>query len=148
MLTIIRGLPGAGKSTLGRKLAADSGALFLEPDMFVTSDTQYCYTEKRYQFAVNHVRKILSSLSYCDWTGENMIFTPDVIYADVLPTLQDVNRLLEVCGQNKVKMFTLEISLEEARGRNIHNVREKDLLRMAETFEKLKIENGRAVRCI
>jgi adenylate kinase family enzyme len=29
MLTIIRGLPGSGKSTLGRRLAAEQNALFI-----------------------------------------------------------------------------------------------------------------------
>lgn len=32
MLTIIRGMPGSGKSTLGRRLAAEQNALFIEPD--------------------------------------------------------------------------------------------------------------------
>ena len=34
-LTLIRGLPGSGKSTMARKIAAETGALHVEDDMWV-----------------------------------------------------------------------------------------------------------------
>ena len=146
MLTIIRGLPGSGKSTKARELAAMTGAILIEPDMLVTANGKYCYTADRYRYAVEHAQTILKALSYCDWSKEKGYFTPDVIYADVLPTAAEVNALLEYCGQEEIRLITLEITLDEARARNIHHVREEDLRRMAETFEQLKIRNGKAVK--
>ena len=34
-LTLIRGLPGSGKSTMARQISADTGALHVEADMWV-----------------------------------------------------------------------------------------------------------------
>ena len=145
MLTIIRGLPGSGKSTRARELSAETGALFIEPDMFVTANGKYCYTAERYRYAVEHAQTLLNALSYCDWSKEKGYFTPDVIYADVLPTSAEVNALLEYCGQEEIRLITLEITLDEALERNIHHVRAEDLRRMAESFEDVTIINGKAV---
>ena len=147
MLTIIRGLPGSGKSTRARELSAETGAILIEPDMLVTANGKYCYTAERYRYAVEHAQTLLKALSYCDWSKEKGYFTPDVIYADVLPTSAEVNALLEYCGQEEIRLITLEITLDEALERNIHHVREEDLQHMAQTFEKLEIKNGKAFRC-
>lgn len=142
MLTIIRGLPGSGKSTKARELAALTGAIVIEPDMLVTANGKYCYTPERYRYAEEHARTLLEALSYCDNKG---FFTPDAIYADVLPTAADVNHLLEYCSQMEIRLITLTISPEEAGERNIHHVRAEDLRRMAEIFEDVTIINGKAV---
>jgi predicted kinase len=40
-LTLIRGLPGSGKSTMARKIAIDTGALHVEADMWVNYSQPY-----------------------------------------------------------------------------------------------------------
>ena len=40
-LTLIRGLPGSGKSTMARKIAVDTGALHIEADMWVDYSQPY-----------------------------------------------------------------------------------------------------------
>jgi predicted kinase len=40
-LTLIRGLPGSGKSTMARKIAIDTGALHVEADMWVDYSRRY-----------------------------------------------------------------------------------------------------------
>ena len=38
ILTIVRGLPGSGKSTYARKLAAETGCTLIEPDALLVKD--------------------------------------------------------------------------------------------------------------
>ena len=40
-LTLIRGLPGSGKSTMARKIAIDTGALHVEADMWLDYSQPY-----------------------------------------------------------------------------------------------------------
>ena len=40
-LTLIRGLPGSGKSTMARKIAIETGALHVEADMWVDYSQPY-----------------------------------------------------------------------------------------------------------
>ena len=50
-ITIIRGLPGSGKTQLGRRLAKKTGSLLIEPDMFLIRAGAYNYDPVQYQFA-------------------------------------------------------------------------------------------------
>ena len=135
-LTIIRGLPGSGKSTLGRKLAAESGGIFIEPDMFLIHSGEYGYTPQRYEEAVRQAL-MLAHKADCD-----------VIYADVLPTRLDVTRVYNSFhfgnygqGQDKeFRVISLRITVEESLEKNIHHVNEADIRRMAETWETIPVE--------
>lgn len=40
-LTLVRGLPGSGKTTLARKLAAESGSLHFEADLYLEAKGDY-----------------------------------------------------------------------------------------------------------
>lgn len=51
-LTLIRGLPGSGKSTMARKIALETGALHVEADMWIN------YSEKWRQESVKMAHAI------------------------------------------------------------------------------------------
>lgn len=139
-LTIIRGLPGSGKSYYGRHLAAERGCLFIEPDMLLTIGGKYVYTQDRFNNAVESCRTMIRDMGVC---------LADVIYADVLPTIRDVmdismfysTSLGERVTVIDMPMITVEQSLE----RNQHNVRREDIERMAaqwEPWERKQKESG------
>lgn len=130
-LYIVRGLPGSGKSTFARELQAKTGALFVEPDMFLMSDGEYHYSEQQYKWAkTDAVGAMLAAVHH----------SADVIYADVLPRQDEIaflihntNKFSETLYQ--VKVFTIEITPDESKKRNVHNVRHTDIDRMVSEWE-------------
>lgn len=130
MLTIIRGLPGSGKSTLGRRLAAEQNALFIEPDMLMYQNGEYKYDPASYSVAVGSTHLMLR---------EFFAHTPQAhaIFADVLPRKIDVHHLIQYLhNQRFVKVIDLPLlSVEESMRRNIHRVRREDIEYMAKLWE-------------
>lgn len=130
MLTIIRGLPGSGKSTLGRRLAAEQNALFIEPDMLMYQNGEYKYDPASYSVAVGSTHLMLR---------EFFAHTPQAhaIFADVLPRKIDVHHLIQYLhNQRFVKVIDLPLlSVDESMRRNIHRVRREDIEYMAKLWE-------------
>lgn len=130
LLTIVRGFPGSGKTTFGRKLAAKQNGLFVEPDMFLYDrDGKYCYTRDAYIMALSSAMAIIRS--YFMYGGKF------AVYADVLSKRSHVERI-GVFG-NVFPRITVhdmpKITYEEAKARNIHNVCQEDLKRMFAEWE-------------
>ena len=140
-VTIFRGLPGSGKSTLARQLAAETGAILIEPDQMLTEDGEYRYSPARYKAAVERCRMLLDLIS--SWDGEGANLRPDIIYCDVLPTAREVNEILEsVNGQYRLEVYTMRADLPDCR--NIHDVDPKDLIRFRRIFERVECQDGTA----
>ena len=105
MLTIIRGLPGSGKSTLGRRLAAEQNALFIEPDMLMYQNGEYKYNQDAYSVAVGSTYLVLR---------EFFAYNPQAhaIFADVLPRKIDVQHLIQYLhNQRDVKVIDMPLPL-------------------------------------
>lgn len=142
ILTIVRGLPGAGKSRYGRALAEKTGALFLEPDMLHVKGGKYCYDDRAHEAAIvkiaNHVG-IMMCLDQCD-----------IIVADVFPKLDDLAIYQKAANHSGYNLRVVEfvITPEESKKRNTHNVRHEDIDRMAAEWEdwpgaeRIKVERG------
>ncbi len=133
-LTIIRGLPGMGKSTRARKYAEESGALLIEPDMFLTRHGEYSYSEIEFKYAVARAKHVLAEAARAG---------ADAIYADVLPTRRDVRDVI-VCYKafcyvedgpivNVIEMGPVDAALSFQRNR--HGVKREDVERMALEWE-------------
>jgi len=135
ILTIVRGLPGSGKTTYARKLAAETGAMLIEPDALLVRGGVYWYTPERYKESIRMSLLILARASQIE---------ADMIYADVLP------RISEVCDVIKADYFFSVVStrgyritvidmplltVDESIARNRHNVRREDIERMAREWE-------------
>ena len=106
------------------------GIMLIEPDMLLMTEGRYCYTERGYRLACSKSRHCLFTVG-CSHA--------DVIYADVLPAKRDIEILIEFVRESgydyQVKVFTLEITPEESKKRNVHDVRHEDIDRMVREWE-------------
>ncbi len=134
ILTIVRGLPGSGKSTYARKLADDTGAMVIEPDALLVFGGAYHYTPDRYIMACD-------TAGWLAWhLGQQGI---DMIYADVLPTKDDVlkvrNTVWDEVPTDKRHAIVVHdmplLTVDESMARNRHAVRREDIERMATDWE-------------
>ena len=133
-LTIIRGLPGMGKSTRARKYAEDSGALLVEPDMLLTNLGEYVYDSKRWDIATFHAKRLVFEAARC---------CCDLVYADVLPRRSDVEAIIRHYNLylpenlsaivNVIEMGPIDAVLSFQR--NKHSVKQIDIEKMALEWE-------------
>ena len=123
-----------GKSTRARKYAEESGALLIEPDMLVTRHGEYCYSKVEFNHAVRRAKNILTTAARAG---------ADAIYADVLPTRQDVLDVI-VCYKafcdvedgpivNVIEMGPIDAALSFRQ--NKHRVKKEDIEAMAQAWE-------------
>ncbi|MBQ7177876.1 MAG: AAA family ATPase [Victivallales bacterium] len=131
-LYIVRGLTGAGKTTYARKMAQEKNCLLLEPDLFLYENGDYRYSKDRYEEAWDICLGILDDVLDC--YARNF----DVIFVDVLPTLEKIKEVEYAYGDKAKQIITLEIDLETAMRRNLHGVSEADLREMARCFQTIK----------
>ena len=128
ILTIVRGLPGSGKTTYARKLAAETGAMLIEPDALLVRGGVYWYTPGRYAEAKKWSFELVVDATNCGGA--------DVVYADVLPKKEDVQ---VVISQYKYMSYNAQVTVidmplltvDESMARNQHAVRREDIERMA-----------------
>ena len=128
ILHIFRGLPGSGKSTAARKLAAETGAILIEPDMLLVEDGKYQYTPGRFAAAFASALNLVYNISAQCYA--------DIIFADCLPRTMEVDKVIaNISGIYEVVVHDLKITPEESKLRNLHNVRPEDIDRMAQAWE-------------
>lgn len=132
ILHIVRGLPGSGKSTFARELSAQTGAMLIEPDMFLYDrDGKYNYTKEEFADAIG--RSIQTIRDYFTNGGKW------AVYADVLP--KKANVIWVFAAQQSLWSCDIrvhdmpKITYEKAKARNVHGVCEEDLKRMFEQWE-------------
>ncbi len=117
------------------KLAAETGAILVEPDALLTNDGKYDYTPQRYGAAL---QAALDMVNMC------RKMNADCIFADVLPTLPSLRRVAwywipEISEEEKeCRVAVIEmpmISVKESKSRNKHSVMEKDIRWMRKKWE-------------
>lgn len=128
---IFRGLPGSGKSTEAAKLQKMVGnPMIIEPDALLIRGGDYLFADDAWWKAVRTATKM------CDLAFQ---MGADVIYADVLPTTDDVERILWHFPGYEYAIFDMQkLTVAESSVRNTHRVRKCDLERMAATWEDWK----------
>lgn len=142
-VTIIRGLPGSGKSTAARKLAAATGAIIIEPDQMLITDGRYDYSTARYKLAIERCMMILELLTGWEYDTKDAKIRPDIIYTDVLPLASDVTAVMShVLTGGMLEVITQDEQPDLRHCSNRHGVDPRDMRRMVRIFERLADDDG------
>ena len=127
MLTLVRGLPGSGKSTYARKLAAQTGCLHHETDRYfiVNGIYQFNYAELAvaHRWCLNTARSLLEVKS-------------DVVVSNTFVKLWELEKYIEVANELNCQFRVHSMPLEVNYGSS-HNLPEGTLERMRSNWEIL-----------
>lgn len=128
-LTIFRGLPGAGKSTLAHKFALKTGTMIIEPDQFLVQNGQYNHSPDRCKDAHAISQSMLERLS---------TWNIDVIYVATMPKIQNVFEIVDRCkNADSITVIDCIIDIETSKNRNIHSVPADRIEKMALMWEPI-----------
>jgi len=126
-LILLRGLPGAGKSTLAKILAEGKHKVFCVDDYFTDKKTG-AYT---FEFDKNHI-----AYKQCeDNTGNAMARGCDKIFVDNTFTLEwEIEPYFKLASKYNYNIYILTVEKYHA-GKNIHNIREEQIMKMAAKYK-------------
>ena len=122
-LRIIRGLPGAGKSTYAKKIALEHGVLSIEADQFFIRDG-------RYQFDGTQVR---TAHQWCQNTCKNALEQGmDIIVSNTFTTHKELQPYLDFA-----KRFKADVEVTHVKGEfsSQHGVPEQTLQAMRQRWQ-------------
>ena len=126
-LTIIRGLPGTGKSTYASDLALEAGSLFIEADMFRVRDGRYKFDLDELGACVGVANAIMRKAAAVG---------ADVIVAGCLTKVHTIDDLVKQCKQvapgGRVEVRVIRMVRHWG---DIHNVPTHVIQKMASQFE-------------
>lgn len=132
-LIIFRGLPGAGKSSIGKSFAKSNDCIFIEPDMYITDDSgNYNYSVENFKKAVNQAKNDIKNAMQKRKKGYDVT----VVYADVLPSKKEVMDIISCIPKTETYIVVdIVISMRESFLRNVHGVPWNELRRMCNEWE-------------
>ena len=132
-LIIFRGLPGAGKSSIGKSFAKSNDCVFIEPDMYITDASgNYNYSVENFKNAVNQAKNDIKIAMQKRKKGYDVT----VVYADVLPSKKEVMDIISCIPKTETYIVVdIVISMRESFLRNVHGVPWNELRRMCNEWE-------------
>ena len=130
-LTLIRGLPGSGKSTMARKIAAETGAMHAEADMWVD------YSQQRNPHAVGMWLIVQLAHDICQARAHNTLaFGGSVVVSNTFTQQWEMQPYLDMARQ-----YGAQIEVITATGDygSIHNVPDNVIQAMRERWEEVDV---------
>ena len=119
-LTIIRGCPGSGKSSLAKSI----GCLHIEADMFITkADGSYNWSPDK----VKHAHTWCYN-SVC----LNLKLGVDVVVSNTFTQIKEMQKYINFCIEQEIPFMVIRCCGEY---KNLHNVPINTMLRMKSRFE-------------
>lgn len=118
-LTLVRGLPGAGKSTYARSL----GCLHLEQDQFFVHGGKYEWV----------AGKIPEAVQYCqNMAREAMVHGCDLVVSNTFTRVWEMKPYLDLA-----RVFGYDVGIVEVRGDfgSVHNVPPEVMAKMRDRWE-------------
>lgn len=129
ILTIIRGLPGSGKTTFAEYLAKANNAVICCADDFFVKDGEYKWNPDKLGAAHGWCKR------KCE---ETMKEGKDIILANTSTKESEFKPYVVLANKYGYKVFSVIVE-NRHNGENIHNVPEETIVRMNDRFQvKLK----------
>lgn len=126
ILILVRGVPGAGKSTLAKWLADEYGFLHHEADHFMVNESG------EYEFRVD---KLATAHDFCRMaTIRDIADGHDVVVANTFIKKWEIAPYLDI--QNTLDVDTVVVNVDGGF-KSTHNVPEWKIQKMRDNFEKI-----------
>ncbi|SJN33993.1 hypothetical protein FM109_12275 [Vibrio casei] len=123
-LTLIRGLPGSGKSTFAKVLAKKTDAVHFETDMYFVDDSG------EYRFAPNHLEK---AHQWCQQqTYHALLQGKSVIVSNTFVRYWEMKAYKEMANKLNVK---LEIQVCRGNYGSIHDIEPSTIIKMKSKWQ-------------
>jgi len=126
-LYILRGLPGAGKSTLARTI----GAVYFEADMFFLEGKEYKFNPTKlkdaHAWCQNQVRTSMKN-------SDSKMGDSKIAVANTFTQEWEMQPYIDMAKEYGFTVFTLVVENRHG-GTNVHNVPEEVIDKMKERFE-------------
>ena len=134
IILIIRGLPGSGKTTLGKEFIKNiDNSIQIESDDFHMSCNEYNYNKSNIIDAIHYVQ---SSVNNCIKQNVKLI-----ILSSVFTLLEHIAEYFDKARKNNYILYTItltENNINLLLKRNIHNVQLETFKSMKSRFEYIK----------
>jgi predicted kinase len=128
LVTLVRGLPGSGKTTLS-KLLERPGTIHIENDMFHMIDGKYTF---KYEVVKDAYMWIKGTVCYHLNQGDS------VVVSNTFISNKTIKEYVDIAKQYNADVKIIE--MKEHYG-NVHNVPEDVLKSMAENWQELDKDN-------
>lgn len=129
IITIMRGLPGSGKSTKAKELSQKTGAIICSTDDFFMIDGKYVFDSRK--LGINHMRnheKVKNLMK------ENNLH---IIVDNTNIVRKDFSKYVQMAKEYgyEVEYVIVECDVETSIARNTHNVPPDVIRKMAARFQ-------------
>ena len=126
-LILLRGLPGAGKSTLAKTLSENKWPVFSVDDYFTHPETGDYY----FEFDKNHLayKECLAKTQLAMQNRIEKIFVANTFTLD-----WELEPYLKLASECRYQLFVITVE-KRHNGTNIHNVSEEQLKKMADKYK-------------
>ena len=134
-LFLLRGLPGAGKSTLAESLANGAGSVHFEADMFFVKNGEYKFDATQLKDAHNWCRGEVEYAMQFGYRG-NPVNSPlgNIVVSNTFTQEWEMKPYYEMAERFGYTVFSLVVENRHG-GVNSHNVPTETLTKMRERFE-------------
>ena len=122
-LTLIRGLPGSGKSTMARKIALETGALHVEADMWIN------YSEKWRKESVKMAHAICQEQAH-----KALYYGRDAVVSNTFTQRWEMQPYLDMA---EITSAQVEIITATGDYGSIHDVPDEVIQAMRERWEEV-----------
>lgn len=127
-LTIIRGVPGSGKTTVARKLADEQNALHYEADMFFETSSGYKFDPSKLKDAHEWCQERVASA---------LLYRRSVIVSNTFTRLWEMQPYINM---STYPLSAVRVLRCTGRFQNVHGVPDEKVTEMLKRFEDLPAE--------